>query len=336
MPIKKKASKKNTRKRAGRKSKRQSGKAESPDSENVVITKQMSIRSYRDLLDRLAIEEIDSNIFRGYNEPNRPGRIFGGQVAAQSLAAAGRTVEGQLAHSLHGYFLRAGDPDIPVLYTVDRIRDGRSFTTRRVVAQQKGKAIFNMSVSFHIEEEGLEHQMAMPDAPAPEDLPTWGERIVELWMKAPASLRKQWKPTARPIDIRDVHLPVYLGGKPTAEPNLVWFRTPAPVPDDPFLHQCILTYATDFSLIDTMLRHHELENPMGTLMTASLDHAVWFHAPIQTDDWLLYVQESPVARGARGFSRGNIFTRDGRLVASTAQEGLIRPVSPARAGDRSQ
>jgi len=355
VPAKKNTRKKTARKKAARKSagkkaarkkaaksKKQAAARSRPaprdksDDENVSITRPMVLRAYRDLLDRLAIEEIDANIFRGQNELNRPGRLFGGQVAAQALVAAGRTVDGLLAHSLHGYFLRAGDSDIPVLYTVDRIRDGRSFTTRRVVAQQRGKAIFNMSVSFHVEEQGLEHQMPMPEAPDPESLPTWGDRIVDLWKKAPPSLRKMWRPTARPIDIRDVNLPMYLGGQASPEPNLVWFRTPAPVPDDPFLHQCILAYATDFSLIDTMLRHHQLENPMGSLMTASLDHAVWFHAPIKVDDWLLYVQDSPMARGARGFSRGSIFTRDGNLVASSAQEGLVRLVSPARAGDRSQ
>jgi acyl-CoA thioesterase-2 len=301
------------------------------------LTHQDSLDAQKNLLERLDLEELDSNLFRGQNEPNRPGRIFGGQVAAQALVAAGHTVEGMLAHSLHGYFLRAGDPDHPVIYTVDRIRDGRSFTTRRVVAQQKGKAIFNMAASFHTAEDGLDHQMPMPDtAPAPEDIPTWNERIVELWRKAPPEVQKTWTPGARAIDTREIDVPMYLGGEPKEGNNLVWFRTPGPLPEDPFLHQCVLAYATDFSLIDTMLRHHHIEGPFGSLMTASLDHAIWFHRPLRADDWLLYVQDSPIATGARGFARGSIFTRDGMLVASTAQEGLVRPVSPDHAEDRSQ
>jgi len=300
------------------------------------ITDEMNLAALEALLDRLDLEEIDENIYRGQNEPNRPGRIFGGQVAAQALVAAGRTVAGLDAHSLHGYFLRAGDPELPVIYTVDRIRDGRSFTTRRVVAQQRGKAIFNMAASFHKHEEGLEHQMPRPEAPEPESLPTWGERIVGAWLKAPEELRKSWIPRARPIDVREIDTSMYLGGKPRGGDNIVWLKTHAPIPDDPFLHQCILTYASDFSLIDTMLRNHELEGPFGSLMTASLDHAIWFHTPLRVDEWLLYVQDSPVASGGRGFARGSVYTREGKLVASSTQEGLIRPVSADRAEDRSK
>jgi len=307
----------------------------SPHVRDVRITKQMTLEALENLVERLDIEKIDDNLYRGQNEPNRPMRIYGGQVAAQALRAAGHTVEGRLAHSLHGYFLRAGDPEHPVIYSVDRIRDGRSFTTRRVVALQRGKAIFNMSASFHKSEVGLEHQSPMPDAPDPETIPTWADRIVPLWRKLPKEVRKVWSPSARPIDIREVNLPVYLGGEADADVNLVWFRTPGPIPEDPFLHQCLLVYATDASLIDTMLRSHKLSAAIGSLMSASLDHAVWFHAPIRVDDWLLYAQDSPVATGARGFARGSIFTRDGRLVASSAQEGLIRPVTPEKAEDRS-
>ncbi|MFT5441171.1 MAG: acyl-CoA thioesterase-2 [Myxococcota bacterium] len=295
----------------------------------------MALDAQAALIDRLNLEELDQDLYRGYNEPNRTGRIFGGQVAAQSLMAAGRTVDGLLAHSLHGYFLRAGDPDIPVIYTVDRIRDGRSFVTRRVVATQRGKAIFNMACSFHKPEEGLAHQIKMPDAPDPESIPTWAERIGPLWEKTPEKIRKIWRPGARPIDMREVNVPVYLGGEATGGENLIWLKTPGPVPDDPFLHQCILAYATDFSLIDTMLRQHKERGPWGSLMTASLDHAIWFHAPLRIDDWLLYYQDSPVTGGARGYARGSIYTREGVLVASAAQEGLMRPVTPTKAEDRS-
>lgn len=304
-------------------------------SETPKITPEMYLEAQAALIDRLELEELDQDLYRGYNEPNRRGRIFGGQVAAQSLMAAGRTVDDLLAHSLHGYFLRAGDPEIPVIYTVDRIRDGRSFVTRRVVAQQHGKAIFNMACSFHKFEEGLEHQMEMPEAPEPESIPPWSERIIPIWEKASDRFKQAWKPSARPIDMRDKDIPVYIGGEAKGGSNLIWLKTPGPVADDPFLHQCILAYATDFSLIDTMLRQHELKTPMTSLMTASLDHAIWFHAPLRVDDWLLYVQDSPVAAGGRGFARGSIFTRAGKLVASAVQEGLMRPVAPTRAEDRS-
>ncbi len=299
------------------------------------ITQQMCLDAQAALIDRLDLEELDQDLYRGYNEPMRSGRIFGGQVAAQSLMAAGRTVEDLLAHSLHGYFLRAGDPEIPVIYTVDRIRDGRSFVTRRVVAKQRGKAIFNMACSFHKLEEGLEHQMDMPEAPDPESIPTWAERIIPLWEKWPEKVRNAWRPGARPVDMREVNLPVYLGGKAVTDRNMIWLRTPAPVADDPFLHQCILAYATDFSLIDTMLRQHAGDQSTGATMNASLDHAIWFHTPLRVDNWLLYVQDSPAARGARGYARGTIYTQDGMLVASAAQEGLMRPVAPAEAEDRS-
>jgi len=284
----------------------------------------------------LDLESIEVNIFRGISPDASRQRVFGGQVAGQALVAATRTLEDERpVHSLHAYFLRPGDPAVPIVFTVDRIRDGSSFTTRRVVAQQRGKAIFNMSCSFQKIEEGLEHQMEMPDAPDPETIPTWAERIVPLWEKLPKQIQKNWRPGARPVDMREVDVPVYLGGEAKGGDNLIWLKTPGPVPDDPFLHQCILAYATDFSLIDSMLRQHKDRGPMGSLMTASLDHAIWFHAPLRVDDWLLYVQDSPVAGGARGFARGTIFTRKGKLVASVAQEGLIRPVSPTAAEDRS-
>ena len=285
------------------------------------------------LLDRLDLEEIDLNIFRGQNEDDREGRLFGGQVAAQALVAAGRTVPGQLAHSLHAYFLRPGDPTTHVTFVVDRIRDGRSFTTRRVVAQQRGRAIFNMSVSFQIEESGYEHQLPMPEAPEPETVPTWDERIAEMSDRLPEESRR-WAPRPRPIEMRHVQVPTYLGGEPTEGPNMVWMRVVRQLPDDLFLHQCLLTYASDMSLLDNIVRPHGRRGDLGPLMMASIDHALWFHRPVRVDEWLLYAQESPIAAGARGFARGMVYRRDGTLVASVAQEGLMRPAGTAE--DRSQ
>ncbi|CAG1002719.1 acyl-CoA thioesterase II [Myxococcaceae bacterium] len=286
-----------------------------------------------ELLDCLDLETIDLDIFRGRNERERGPRLFGGQVAAQALVAAGRTVEGQAPHSLHAYFLRPGDPSTPVVYRVDRIRDGRSFSTRHVVAIQKGKAIFNTSVSFHVAEIGYEHQMPMPDAPAPESLPSWSELVQRSLDRLPPDARS-WAPRPRPIDMRFVHPPTFLGGEPRTGRSLVWFRIPRPLPDDPFLHQCLLTYASDMSLLDNVVKPHGRNGSLGPLMMASLDHAVWFHVPLRVDDWLLYVQDSPAAAGARGFARGTLYSKDGRLVASVAQEGLMRPVRNPE--DRSQ
>jgi len=278
-----------------------------------------------ELLTLLDLEEIDLNIYRGQNEAGQRGRLFGGQVLSQSLAAAGRTVEGLSAHSLHAYFLRPGDPEIPVLYSVDRIRDGRSFTTRRVVAIQHGRAILNLSASFHRKEPGYDHQQPMPAAPEPESLPTWQEMLRDNRERIP-DLEQRKDRGAPPIDFRFVDLPIFLGGEVRPDPNLIWIRADGPIPDDPALHQCVLTYATDMSLIDTMIRHHGRAGPLGPpAMAASLDHAVWFHRPFRTDGWLLYVQESPSASAGRGFARGALYSRAGVLVASVAQEGLVRP-----------
>ncbi len=285
------------------------------------------------LLGVLDLEEIDLNIYRGQNEPDRPGRLFGGQVAAQSLAAAGRTVEGVPAHSLHGYFLRPGDSDVPVVYTVDRIRDGRSFTTRRVVAQQHGKAIFNMSVSFHASEHGYEHQFPMPDVPPPEQLMERREFAEKFKDRIP----KQFLPWAKrrgPIDTRYGRAPSFVPSDPHEGPGVVWLRAAAALPDDPMLHQCVLTYATDISLIDSIVKPHGRMGAYGPLMTASLDHAVWFHKPVRADEWMLYYQDSPSAFGARGLARGTIYTREGELMASTSQEALIRPTASPE--DRSE
>ncbi len=287
--------------------------------------------SLADLIELLDLEEIELNIFRGRNERAQRTRLFGGQVAAQSLAAAGRTVEGRNAHSPHAYFLRPGDPAVPVLYNVDRIRDGRSFVTRRVVAIQHGHAIFNMAVSFQVDEAGYEHQqIPMPEAPDPESLKGWAEHAAEAEGKpdTPAWIRRE-----RPIDVRHVDLPSYLGGEARTGPGMMWFRADGDLGEDLLLHQCVLTYASDISLLDNTIRPHGRDGHLGPVMMASLDHAVWFHRPLRADRWLLYATESPAAAGARGFARGSIFTRKGELVASVAQEGLMRPAT--RPEDRS-
>ena len=285
------------------------------------------------LLEMLDLEEIDLNIYRGENERDRPGRLFGGQVAAQSLAAAGRTVELAPAHSLHGYFLRPGDPDVPVVYTVDRIRDGRSFTTRRVVAQQHGKAIFNMSVSFHAAEHGYSHQFPMPRVPMPEELMSRADYAEKFIDRIPKKFHP-WMHRKGPIDTRYGRPPSFVPAEPSDGPGVVWLKAAAPLPDDPRLHQCALTYATDISLIDSIVQPHGRMGAYGPLMTASLDHAVWFHKPVRADEWMLYYQDSPSAFGGRGLARGTIYTLDGELVASTSQEALIRPAQSPE--DRSE
>jgi len=286
-----------------------------------------------DLLDLLGLEEIDRDLYRGRNESARPGRIFGGQVAAQSLVAASRTVADLPAHSLHGYFLRPGDPAVPVVFTVDRIRDGKAFVTRHVVARQRGKAIFNMSVSFQIVEHGYEHQMEMPDAPDPESLPP-REELVKRHFDAIPEGDRAWVSQPRPIDVRHARLPTFFGGQASEGPSKVWMRVPRPIGDDPALHQRLLAYMSDLTLLDNIVLPHGRNGRLGPVMVASIDHAVWFHRPLRVDQWLLYVQDSPAAAGARGFARGTIYTRDGQLVASVAQEGLLRPVGKPE--DRSE
>jgi acyl-CoA thioesterase-2 len=273
----------------------------------------------------LDLEEIDRDIYRGRNEAGGRTRLFGGQVAAQALAAAGRTVEGRAVHSLHAYFLRPGDPAVPIVFTVDRIRDGSSFTTRRVVAVQRGEAIFNLDASFHNAEPGFDHGDAMPDVPAPETLPSWEERVRDAANRIPEEARA-WVLGERPIDIRSTRGMSMFGGEPYVGANHVWMRANGTLPENPFLHACVATYASDMSLLDSIVRRHVGGMPFRTVMMASLDHALWFHRPFRMDDWHLYVQESPAAAGGRGFARGTIYARDGRLVASVAQEGLMRPI----------
>ena len=280
------------------------------------------------LLERLDLEQIDRDIYRGQNEPTRWGRLFGGQVAAQALAAAQRTVEGRHVHSLHGYFLRGGDPETPVVFTVDRIRDGGSFTTRRVVALQKGRAIFNTSVSFHVREQSYDHQDDMPDVVPPEELPSWEDRARELGDKLPEPMRR-WMLSERPIELRSMEPHSWFSNEARRGPNPVWVRANGKLSDDPALHASLLTYASDMGFVDNMYRPHRGEGERPAML-ASLDHAIWFHRDFRMDEWLLYVQESPTASGARGFARGTFFDRGGRLISSVAQEGLMRRLDPER------
>ena len=275
------------------------------------------------LLSLLDLETIESNIFRGISPKDRWQRVFGGQVLGQALIAASRTVEGRTCHSLHAYFLRAGDPRIPILYEVDRSREGRSFSARRVVAIQHGEPIFTMSASFEVAEQGLEHQIAMPDVPPPEALKSEHQWRLEIAADIPEYVRG-WFLRARPIEVRPV-APSNRFAKGTHEPRqIVWFRAVGALPESSALQQCVLAYASDMTLLDTSLLPHGFNLFSPELQLASLDHAMWFHRPFRADEWLLYVQESPSAAGSRSFNRGEIFRRDGALAASVTQEGLIR------------
>lgn len=279
------------------------------------------------LLGILDLEPLEINLFRGRSLLPSGGRVFGGQVIAQALVAARRTVEeARVTHSLHGYFLLGGDPTVPIIYDVDRIRDGRSFTTRRVVAIQHGEAIFSMSVSFQKLEEGFTHQSQMPDVPQPEDLPgdeVWRERLLARF---PGAARRDWM-AHRPLEVKPISLDMSYLGSPGARPS-IWIRVRGPLPDDLPTHQAALAYASDLSLLQAALLPHGKSVFDPDVQVASLDHALWFHRPFRADEWLLYTQESPAASAGRGFCRGELFTRDGILVASAAQEGLMRPVTP--------
>lgn len=276
------------------------------------------------LLDVLDLERLEVNLFRGVSPQNGWQRVYGGQVLGQALVAAGRTVdEPRTAHSLHGYFLLAGDPAHPILYEVERIRDGGSFTTRQVKAVQHGRAIFAMGVSFQKAEEGYEHAAAMPEVPPPEALPSAAERVAELIDALPENMRSYWQ-RENPIELRPVDVSRYLSRDPRPPAQHIWLKASGRLPDDPRLHQCVLAYASDFTLLDTALIAHGKLLFDRDIQLASLDHALWLHRPFRADEWLLYAQDSPSASGARGLCRGSFFTRDGHLVASTAQEGLIR------------
>jgi acyl-CoA thioesterase II len=282
------------------------------------------------LLDLLDLEQIEQDIFRGRSPDERVQRVFGGQVAGQALVAAGRTVPADRpVHSLHAYFIRPGDPAVPLVYTVDRVRDGRSFTTRRVTAVQHGKAIFTLSASFHHPEQGLEHAMPMPSVPAPEELRPNAERIAEaLGRPLPADFLDS------PIDLRSVGpLAIEVDRDPSlyTGSNLVWLRVTERLPDDPLLHVCLMTYASDLTVLESVLLQHGVSWLDGRIAPASLDHAMWFHRPFRADQWLLYAQESPVAAGGRGLARGEVFTAEGELVVSVVQEGLLR-INAAQGG----
>ncbi|WP_425089275.1 acyl-CoA thioesterase II [Stappia sp.] len=277
-----------------------------------------------DLLSILDLEPLEHNLFRGMSPQVGWQRVFGGQVIGQSLVAASRTVpEERGVHSLHAYFLRPGDPAVPIIYEVDRIRDGGSFTTRRVVAIQHGHAIFSMSASFQKHEEGLEHQMTMPEVTAPEELPSEAELKEKFLAHAPEPVRRYWE-RDRPIELRPVDLTHYFSRKKLTPAQNVWVRASASLPDDPRIHSCVLAYASDMTLLDTALFAHGTSVFDPKLQVASLDHAMWFHRPFRADEWLLYSEDSPSASGGRGFTRGALYDRAGHLVASVAQEGLIR------------
>ena len=274
-----------------------------------------------ELVDLLDLEAIEVNIFRGISPDENRQRVFGGQVAGQALVAATRTVDpGRFVHSLHAYFLRPGDPTVPILYEVDRIRDGKSFTTRRVVAIQHGKAIFNLQASFHVHEAGPDYQHAMPlDVPAPETLPDFKERM------APFKDRiGDWYDQPRPIDLRHVDGDPFTRQGNPADAQKVWLRADGQLPDDPILHACIVTYASDMTLLDTTVLPFGLSWETPGMQMASLDHAMWFHRPFRADDWLLYDQRPLSTGSGRGLAGGSIYTRDGLLAVSVVQEGLVR------------
>jgi acyl-CoA thioesterase-2 len=276
-----------------------------------------------DLLVLLRLERLEENLFRGNSRDIGSERVFGGQVLGQALVAVTQTVEGRPVHSLHGYFLRAGDPQAPIVYDVDRSRDGGSFTSRRVVAIQHGEQIFHMACSFQVPEEGLEHQLAMPKVPPPESLGRLGDIDESLLARAPAKLRRVLAHT-RPFDTRPVDPIDPLHPQQRPPQQYIWIRTTDRLSEDDGLHRCMLAYLSDYHFISTAMLPHGVSLLDGRVQVASLDHAMWFHRPFRVDDWLLLAYESPSASGGRGLARGSIFARDGRLVASTAQEGLIR------------
>jgi acyl-CoA thioesterase-2 len=279
----------------------------------------------QNLLEILDLERLEVNLFRGRSPQVTWQRVFGGQVIGQALVAACRTVDvaARPPHSLHAYFLLAGDPKVPIIYEVERVRDGKSFTTRRVVAIQHGEPIFITSVSFHRAEAGFSHQATMPAVPSPDQLPSEAEIRERVLPMMPEPVRRYYE-RERPIELRPVEYGRYLGQKIESGRFNVWIRATGTLPDEPAIHQCVLAYASDMTLLDSALTPHGRSVFEKTIMAASLDHALWLHRPFRADDWLLYSQDSPNMEAARGFSRGLIFARDGTLVASVAQEGLVR------------
>lgn len=278
----------------------------------------------KDFLDLLDLEYIEDNLFRGESRNLGGKSVFGGQVLGQALVAATRTVdEARPPNSLHAYFLRPGDMAAPIVYDVERSRDGGSFTWRRIKAIQHGRQIFSMMASFHAPEDGYEHQAAMPDVPRPDDLPDQRTLRQQCVADCPESFRQQFLRELaiefRPVDPINPFVPHV-----TEPVQHIWFRASGSLPDDPMLHHCVLAYASDFNLLSTAMRPHGVTYMVPGMIVASLDHAIWFHRPLRADEWLLYTMDSPGAQGARGLSRGLVFDADGQLVASVAQESLMR------------
>jgi len=276
------------------------------------------------LVTLLDVEELDVDLYRGPQNPGGKGRVFGGQVIAQALMSAVASVEPErVAHSLHAYFMRPGDEDFPIIYRVERDYDGGSFSNRRVIAMQRGKPILNMTASFQRKEEGLEHQAEMPDVPAPETLQTEAEHIRKFEDKLDPRLFK-FLTRDRPIEIRPVEPWSHIDPEARKPARNVWFRVSGDIGEDPLMHRAVLAFASDMALLSTCMQPHGVSWLTRKMQSASLDHAVWFHDDVRMDDWLLYATDSPWSGAARGFNRGQLFTREGKLVASTAQEGLIR------------
>jgi acyl-CoA thioesterase-2 len=280
-----------------------------------------------DLVKVMTLERLELDLFRGESRDIGSPQVFGGQVLGQALTAATATVENRMVHSLHAYFLRRGDFNSPIVYEVDRARDGNHFSTRRVVAIQHGAQIFNMSASFQTDEQGPVHQSTMPEVPAPEGLPDLVSHYREIMPTLPPGLRRVLE-QKRPFEFRPTQPPSFPNPEGATPQRTIWFRAVAPLPDDEALHRCLLAYVSDFHLLDTALMPHGTLTRMKNFVMASIDHAMWFHRSVRVDDWLLYSTDSPSAGGARGFTRGSLFARDGRLVASTSQEGLIRMSAP--------
>lgn len=287
-----------------------------------------------DILALLDIEPLEVNLFRGLSPPGRRQRVFGGQVIAQALIAACRTTDtlARPPHSLHAYFLLGGDPTVPIIYSVERIRDGKSFSTRRVTAIQHGEAIFSMEVSFHCHEESFQHQMPMPAVPKPNELPSTDELRRIILPTMPEPIRKFFE-QERAIELRPVDFTRYSGEKRADPKHYVWFRSNGALPDDPLIHRCVLAYVSDMTLLDTALIPHGETVFSPTIMAASLDHALWMHRPARADEWLLFAHDTPNLSGARGLVRAEIFKEDGTLVASVAQEGMLRRRDPQRGGE---
>lgn len=278
-----------------------------------------------ELLELISLEQLEVNLFRGASRDIGTPRVFGGQVLAQGVLAASRTVEGRALHSLHAYFLRAGDPEAPIVYNVDRSRDGRSFTARRVVAIQHGRQIFTMAASFQVPQDGIEHQFGMPEVPAPETLEGDWEVTERQLREAPQKLRR-WFNRFGPFEFRPVQRRDQAQPQSRPPRQQLWFRLNGDPGDDPVLHRALLAYVSDFYLIGTAILPHGISYLDGNLIMASLDHAMWFHRDVRVDRWLLYDCDSPSACGSRGLARGMMFDQQGRLVASTAQEGMLRVI----------